>query len=709
MRRAGAPRSPLKTAVLTITVLGLLYWWFRSPSAASVNQATPTPQARWTPRGKGPGAGEVHGDARDLGFKQMANEPPSGPPPPQRVRVAPADAPPARKPPPPPAQVRKQPIPNDRDDYDKPIIRKQRLDVEDGDAAFARAAKAVDRRVGGRDDEAAPPPPLRDDDDLDGAQNKKKAKLGKGKKKLPLGGGWKPVDPAPPAAAPGDKKVQDKWGNSGWQARFKQKGGTGAGAAGAKAASENEAADPIVSEPVSSQLTHPLVARYAALDLSREGKPEDEETFQANPPPRKAVDLNAAGTYNLTVCALIPGESRFLPEWLLYHRLLGVDRFVLYDTSAGAAVGAAEVDGLADRMQAEGKGELGPTAEEIKANVARASGTGLDSDGLIYGDRIAGLERWIEAGIVDVNYMKFKDSKSATHFHQDFIDHCSARYSKSTNWLIHIDIDEFLYMAAPLYGHNSPYQDGAPSSSSSDIPESVSQWRYPLHDLLARPATADAACIPVPQLKYRNLGVRELAKGQSVLDTQTMRDAIKHGNSPEKTLLHTAYSTGFVKFDGPHSCKVSSTADRPDSVTDEIKNSQGIVIQEGGTYSSTRLPTEPLAIAHFVQRDLADCHSKLGAVDDPNAAQSKGRGAVICEEHYMPSQEEVESRSFNADSQNRFLLRTPPEGTVVQDPRMQSSWASKATKAILQRWKQSSAPSEREIRAARKQVRILNF
>lgn len=26
----------------------------------------------------------------------------------------------------------------------------------------------------------------------------------------------------------------------------------------------------------------------------------------------------------------------------------------------------------------------------------------------------------------------------------------------------------------------------------------------------------------------------------------------------------------------------------------------------------------------------------------------------------MPSQEEVESRSFNADAQNRFLLRTPP-------------------------------------------------
>lgn len=89
-------------------------------------------------------------------------------------------------------------------------------------------------------------------------------------------------------------------------------------------------------------------------------------------------------------------------------------------------------------------------------------------------------------------------------------------------------------MAAPLYGRNSPYQDGA---AASNIPDSAAPWRYPLHDLLARPATVDAACIPVPQLKYRNLGVRKLAKDQTVLDTQIMRDAIKHGNSPEKVAI----------------------------------------------------------------------------------------------------------------------------------------------------------------------------
>lgn len=85
-----------------------------------------------------------------------------------------------------------------------------------------------------------------------------------------------------------------------------------------------------------------------------------------------------------------------------------------------------------------------------------------------------------------------------------------------------------------------------------------------------------------------------------------------------------------------------------------------MVIQDGGVYTSTRLPTEPLAIAHFVQRDLADCQSKLGAVADPHALHAKGRGVVMCEEAYMPSVEELSSRNFAAEPQNRFLLRLPP-------------------------------------------------
>lgn len=38
-------------------------------------------------------------------------------------------------------------------------------------------------------------------------------------------------------------------------------------------------------------------------------------------------------SFNLTLCAAATHENAFLPEWLVYHRLLGVERFVLFDNS----------------------------------------------------------------------------------------------------------------------------------------------------------------------------------------------------------------------------------------------------------------------------------------------------------------------------------------------------------------------------------------
>lgn len=65
-----------------------------------------------------------------------------------------------------------------------------------------------------------------------------------------------------------------------------------------------------------------------------------------------------------------------------------------------------------------------------------------------------------------------------------------------------------------------------------------------------------------------------------------------------QTILHTAYGSGFVSFDGPHSCKTQTQGSTPNGVTRAIKNSQGTVLQSSGTYlSSADLPIEPLAIA----------------------------------------------------------------------------------------------------------------
>ena len=112
--------------------------------------------------------------------------------------------------------------------------------------------------------------------------------------------------------------------------------------------------------------------------------------------------------------------------------------------------------------------------------------------------------------------------------------HCSATYSPSSNWLGALDVDEFLAVAPQLYGPNEAYQDEPDSSATKASTPSPNLWRYPLHDLLERPATKEAACVPVPQLKYRNMGIRTLEGAQGVLNTQTRRDVVQPGIIPEK-------------------------------------------------------------------------------------------------------------------------------------------------------------------------------
>ncbi|BGP40692.1 hypothetical protein JCM10449v2_004654 [Rhodotorula kratochvilovae] len=439
---------------------------------------------------------------------------------------------------------------------------------------------------------------------------------------------------------------------------------------------------------------HRLVARFAAFDYSLDGRPGSEalvidpnaeDSFQLNSDDKPPRNGEGGGTrrYNLTVCALVPNENRFIGEWLLYHRLLGVERFALYDTSHPGAFGAAEVDALADRMQREGGGELGPTVEELKASVGTtdAGPDGLDEKGEIRGERIAGMERWIEQGVVRMHWLKFSDSKKARDFHSHMLDHCTATYGPSSNWLAHLDVDEFFSVSTGLYSADAPYR-----------PEPASPWQYPLHDILARSDLADAACVPLPELNFRNLGVRELEKGQGVLETQTHRDVLKQGKKvvreeglQQKTLIHTAFAeTPIVHFAGPHSCEVSTRGTPPEGLSTEIRNSQGTLLQEGGLYEVAKLPIEPLAIAHYLQRDLRDCLSKLSSLSDPNDLHSKSRGILACEEHYLPSPSE--RRSLEDNTQNRFLLKTPPQGSVVEDARIATSWAAEAAREIRAYW-----------------------
>lgn len=99
----------------------------------------------------------------------------------------------------------------------------------------------------------------------------------------------------------------------------------------------------------------------------------------------------------------------------------------------------------------------------------------------------------------------------------------------------------------------------------------------------------------------------------------------------------------------------------------------------------------------------------MAVVQDPNSLHMKGRGTVECEEQYLPSQAELASPAFVADAQNRFLLRLPPPGSVVEDLRARDSWAAKAAKEVMRRWADAKPPSAREVEAARGKVVMLVF
>lgn len=164
-----------------------------------------------------------------------------------------------------------------------------------------------------------------------------------------------------------------------------------------------------------------------------------------------------------------------------------------------------------------------------------------------------------------------------------------------------------------------------------------------------------------------------------------------------------------MTFSGAHSCLVSAASDDTSSTSSRsaIKSSDGEILQDGGRYRAVSIPTEPLAVArefcfprarHFVldghaelvgcadyvQRDLRDCFAKLSSLADPNDLHPRSRGMLSCEEHYIPTPEEVEALPHN--QQNRFLLRMPPSESIVLDRRVADSWAARATREIRQRW-----------------------
>jgi len=99
----------------------------------------------------------------------------------------------------------------------------------------------------------------------------------------------------------------------------------------------------------------------------------------------------------LSICAIFKDEAPYLPEWIEFHRLVGVERFFLYDNLSG--------DG--------GRGVLEP---------------------------------WVRAGVVSISDCSTPLGQGGQGLaYADALERARGR----TRWLAFIDLDEFLFSPGP--------------------------------------------------------------------------------------------------------------------------------------------------------------------------------------------------------------------------------------------------------------------
>jgi hypothetical protein len=63
----------------------------------------------------------------------------------------------------------------------------------------------------------------------------------------------------------------------------------------------------------------------------------ERDLWAVEPPPDTGLDVEPAPDTYLAVCALYRNEARYLPEWIEFHRAVGVERFFLYDNRSSDA------------------------------------------------------------------------------------------------------------------------------------------------------------------------------------------------------------------------------------------------------------------------------------------------------------------------------------------------------------------------------------
>ncbi|BGP13145.1 hypothetical protein JCM10213_000277 [Rhodosporidiobolus nylandii] len=345
----------------------------------------------------------------------------------------------------------------------------------------------------------------------------------------------------------------------------------------------------------------------------------------------------------VAICAVPTHEERFLPEWLTWHRLLGVERFFLFDNAPS-----------------RGMRRL--------------------------------LRPWIEEGSVVLYEIDYDEKASiGTVYQTHALRLCEKYVLPNVQWASHHDVDEFLMVDAPGWSSPVPSPAAVPSSATEAAVEPSPGWTYPLH---ARFAHLDVAtCVPILRLPFQNYGVRDLEPGELVTERQTVREQVGPAyHTYGKIFLHSGEKAKVASWMGPHSCKAL-----PDSVVLSAQAQPLVVEREIYPYSGRPLPQEGLYLHHYIQRSLADCYSKYAVLSNTPQDWRAKDGLAGCARNYVPTDAELSAPSslaaLRAEGDTRGvgeeLIQRPESWSALftRDTAARESWQGRMTRTVLDEWR----------------------
>ncbi|KAM0791980.1 hypothetical protein ACM66B_002739 [Microbotryomycetes sp. NB124-2] len=335
--------------------------------------------------------------------------------------------------------------------------------------------------------------------------------------------------------------------------------------------------------------------------------------------------------FNASVCAVVSHEQQFVPEWLAWHQLQGIQQFYLFDNA--------------------------PSAEMRRL-----------------------LRPWLESGVatlVELNYQE--GTNIADVWQHTLLRYCQHFAMPDSRWVSHFDVDEFVRVDPPASSAPVPTKSGD------------GQWRFPLHDRLA--LLEDANCVPMSRITFQNVGSLDIGATELVTHTHVTRlKAEVSFKTYGKMWLHSNFQQGRASWHGPHSCRppVIDNKVRPNIVLDSLGRR---LYPEDDVYPSEGLPLAPdgIVLNHYLQRSVSDCVNKYNVNKLASRNWRAIDGQVGCARNFVPSDEQLGPDKVGkllARPHGRDLVSRSKDWDVemLVDAKARDSWVGRMTKLIVEQW-----------------------